>query len=87
MTATFARRGASIPREPPAALSRRFAESPDKLAQWKGFLKRARVRIDTPPFSAVVKAVAEFALEPLDATRVETMFRRHWQPGGPWMGG
>ena len=83
--ATFGRRCATIPAEPPAALSTRFAEAPDKLAQWKGFLKRARVRIDVPPFPAVVDAVARFALEPLAATRVGALFRRTWRSGGPWV--
>ncbi len=85
ITATFTRRGATFPTEPPAALSTRFAEAPDKLAQWKGFLKRARVRIDVPPFPAVVDAVARFALEPLAATRVGALFRRTWRSGGPWV--
>ena len=86
-TATFGRRGASIPAEPPAALSARFAEAPDKLAQWKGFLKRSRVRIDIPPFPAVVEAVAEFALEPLEAARLSAKFAAHWRPGGGWVRG
>jgi len=84
ITATFTRRGATIPVELPAALSTRFAEAPDKLAQWKGFLKRARVRIDVPPFPAVVEAVARFALEPLDSARAVARFPCRWRPGGPW---
>jgi hypothetical protein len=84
ITATFERRGATIPAEPPAALSRRFSEAPDKLAQWKGFLKRARVRLDLPPFPEVVEAVAEFALEPLDAARLNAQFAARWHPGAGW---
>jgi Nucleotidyl transferase AbiEii toxin, Type IV TA system len=84
ITATFGRRGATIPAGPPAALSTRFAEAPDKLAQWKGFLKRARVRIEVPPLPALVEAVARFALEPLQAARVGARFTRGWGPGGPW---
>jgi hypothetical protein len=84
ITATFTGRGATIPAEPPAALSKRFSEAPDKLAQWKGFLKRARVRIEMPPLAAVIDAVARFALEPLDVARRGAEFRKAWPPGGPW---
>ncbi len=82
--ATFAQRGVAIPAEPPAALSTRFSEAADKLAQWKGFLKRARVRVEVPPFPAVIDAVARFAREPLDAARVGAEFPRTWRPDGPW---
>ncbi len=87
ITATFARRGAAIPAHPPTALSQRFAEVPGKVAQWAGFLRRARVHIDLPPFPAVVEAVADFALEPLAAARAGTVFPRRWRPGGPWVAG
>jgi len=85
ITATFGRRSVAIPAEPPAALSSRFAEAPDKLSQWKGFLKRARVRMELPPFPAVVEAVAEFALEPLDAARIGAKFAAQWRPGARWI--
>lgn len=84
ITATFARRGVAIPAEPPAAFSTRFSEAPDKLAQWKGFLKRARVRIEVPPFPGVVESVARFAREPLESARDRHAFARIWRPAGPW---
>lgn len=82
--ATFARRGMAIPAEPPAAFSDQFFGAPEKLAQWKGFLKRTRVRVELPPFPELVHAVARFALEPLEAARRGTRFERMWRPGGPW---
>jgi hypothetical protein len=82
--ATFVRRDVAIPSEPPAALTTRFSEAPDKLAQWKGFLRRSRVRVEVPPFPSVVDAVARFALEPLEAARIASEFPRTWRPGGPW---
>ncbi len=84
IAATFARRGAAIPPGPPDALSARFGDAPDKLAQWNGFLRRARVRVPVPPFPSVVEAVARFALEPLDAARLGKDFDRRWPAGGPW---
>ncbi len=86
IAATFARRGLAIPNEPPAAFSVRFSGAPEKLTQWKGFLKRTRVRVEVPPLPAVVDAVARFALEPLVAARIASEFQRTWRPGGPWQG-
>lgn len=85
--ATFARRGIAIPADPPAAFSGQFSRAPDKLAQWKGFLKRTRVRVAAPPFPDVVDAVARFALDPLEAARKRVAPRRSWHPGGPWVEG
>lgn len=87
IAATFKRRGIGIPAEPPAAFSTQFAAAPDKAAQWKGFLKRTRVRIELPRFPAVLGSVALFLLEPLEAARTGVPFRRTWRPGGPWMEG
>jgi hypothetical protein len=84
--ATFARRGVPIPEGLPVAFSSRFSEAPEKLAQWKGFLRRARVRVAVPPFPAVVEAAARFALEPMHAARLREAFARRWPVGGPWMG-
>ena len=75
----------AIPAEPPAAFSPRFSDAPDRLAQWKGFLKRARVRVAVPPFPALVETVAGFVLEPLEAARKDITFRRRWRPRGPWV--
>jgi hypothetical protein len=83
--ATFARRRLAIPAERPAALTTRFSEAPDKVAQWKGFLKRSRVRVEVPALPGVVEAVARFALEPLEAARIAAEFPRAWPPDGPWM--
>lgn len=83
--ATFSRRSVTISAESPAALTTRFSEAPEKVAQWNGFLKRSRVRIEVPAFPAAVDAVARFALEPLDAARIASEFPRRWAPGGPWL--
>ncbi len=85
--ATFGRRGVAIPAEPPAAFSAQFFAAPDKLAQWKGFLKRTRVRVEMPPLAGVIDAVAKFALDPLEAARTGSAFGRTWRRGGPWLEG
>jgi hypothetical protein len=84
IAATFAKRDVPIPAERPAAFSARFSEAPDKLAQWKGFLKRARVRVEVPAFPAIVEAVARFTMEPLECARVAAPLPKSWRAGGPW---
>lgn len=82
--ATFNRRGFPIPEERPAAFSTRFSESPDKVTQWKAFLRRARVHAAASAFPVVVDEVARFVLEPMQAARRQEEFVRRWPPGGPW---
>lgn len=82
--ATFKRRGVAIPAESPSALTARFSGDPAKVAQWNGFLRRARVQIEVPDLPTVIEAVARFALEPLEAVRLGAEFTRPWAPGGPW---
>ena len=82
--ATFDRRDVAIPSEPPMALSARFSEDPGKLAQWRGFLRRARVRVQVPALPGVIEEVARFAIQPLEAARLGREFRRTWRQGGPW---
>jgi hypothetical protein len=82
--ATFDRRDVAIPSESPMALSARFSEDPGKLAQWRGFLRRARVRVQVPPLPGVIESVARFTLQPLEAARLGREFRRNWRRGGPW---
>jgi hypothetical protein len=82
--ATFDRRDVAIPSEPPMALTARFSEDPGKLAQWRGFLRRARVRVQVPALPEVIEKVACFAIQPLEAARLGRDFRRTWRQGGPW---
>jgi predicted nucleotidyltransferase component of viral defense system len=82
--ATFDRREVAIPHGPPVALTAHFSEDAGKLAQWKGFLRRSRVRVQAPALPAVIESVAQFALEPLEAARLGRDFRKTWRQGGPW---
>ena len=82
--ATFDRRKMAIPDSPPVALTSNFSEDAGKLAQWRGFLRRSRVRIQAPALPAVIESVAQFTLAPLEAARLRKEFRRNWSPGGPW---
>lgn len=82
--ATFDRRKMAIPEGAPVALTARFSEDAGKLAQWRGFLRRSRVRIQAPALPAVIESVAKFVVEPLEAARLGKVFRKTWRQGGPW---
>ena len=56
-----------IPVEPPVAFSSRFSEAPEKVAQWKAFLKQARVRAEVPPLPEIVGSSRD-QVGPLSAT-------------------
>lgn len=52
ITATFSRRGTTLPTSTPAGLSDEFAADSAKQAQWRGFA--AKGRIDAPPLNQVI---------------------------------
>jgi hypothetical protein len=83
--ATFRRRQTAIPEEPPVAFTPAFAQEAPRLKQWRGFLVRARVRHDTPPFDQVIRDVATFLGPAAEAARQpDGRFAMRWTPGGPW---
>jgi hypothetical protein len=84
IAATFKRRGTDILAERPVAFTRRLAEDPTKLKQWKAFLVRARVAKEPPPFGVVISLVADFLLPSVEAARKGARYELAWPPGGPW---
>ena len=56
---TFVRRGTPVPTTLPEGLTASFAEEADKLAQWKGFVRKSK--LDAPPLAEVVAVAAELA--------------------------
>lgn len=56
---TFVRRGTPVPTTLPEGLTASFAEEADKLAQWKGFVRKSK--LDAPPLADVVAVAAELA--------------------------
>jgi hypothetical protein len=79
--ATFKRRGTAI-LENPTALSSTFAESPEKLAQWRAFISRSRLKTAVPDLQVLVADLRHFLL-PLAENR-KTPFDQVWKAPGPW---
>lgn len=65
--ATFERRGTPIPEGVPLGLSNEFANSPAKIALWKGFLDRNR--LEAPALPEVVIEIAAALADPMRLAR------------------
>jgi hypothetical protein len=81
---TFGRRRTTVPGDTPLALTREFAETDGKAAQWAGFVRRLPGTTVSTDFVAVIAAAAAFAGPVLTATARKERFDKSWKPGGPW---
>ena len=80
---TFSNRKTAFPTALPIGLSDRFAESPAKIAQWNGFLKRSAVG-ESAPLADVVSDVRNFLAPVIAEVATGNSFNGSWLPGGPW---
>jgi predicted nucleotidyltransferase component of viral defense system len=81
---TFGRRRTTVPGDTPLGLTREFAETDGKAAQWAGFVRRLPGATVSTDFAEVIAAVAAFADPVLTATARKEPFAKNWTPGGPW---
>ena len=84
LRATFDRRGTAIPNGLPIALTPAFAQLPDKLAQWNGFLRKIRTSEVPKDMTIVLNALADFLGPVFEAASRKTELSFYWPPGGPW---
>jgi hypothetical protein len=82
--ATFGRRNTAIPPAAPFGLSPAFAELPDKIALWAGFLSRTRLEDKPEDLAEVIECLRHFLLPILQALATERDLKARWPPGGPW---
>lgn len=83
MDRTFANRGTVLV-PAPLGLTARFAEVPGKEAQWKGFVRKARLTGVPGDLPAVIAAIGAFLLPLAAAVAAGEQFRRRWHAPGPW---
>jgi len=81
---TFTRRRTAVPTQTPPALTPEFSASPDKLAQWKAFVRKAGLASDQTAFPEVTVALNEFLMPPTLALIRSLKPAMRWPPGGPW---
>ncbi len=80
---TFQRRKTPVPRETPLGLSEEFATDDSKQAQWRGFLDRHGLTVDTT-LEEVIDELHGFLLPPAKSVTEDRSFPHVWPAGGPW---
>jgi hypothetical protein len=79
---TFSNRGTKIVPEP-VGLTERFADEPTKKTQWRGFIRRGRLKAPQD-LQAVVNVIAGFLGPPSSALATTKPFLAKWKAPGPW---
>jgi hypothetical protein len=82
--ATFKRRGTTLPKEVPVALTEAFSGRAETHSLWKAFVIREAVADRFVDFSAVVNNIKDFLLPPVRAAADERSFISYWNEGGLW---
>jgi len=80
---TFTCRQTEVESEP-ACFSGRFANTPTKAAQWKGFIKTSRVGQVPTKFAEVIAHVRAFLQPVAEAITDQHDHNKQWPPGGLW---
>ena len=80
---TFARRGTSLPTQPPLALTDGFALNQSKQLQWSAFVARARLAGGTATLPVVIQQLSRFA-KPLFAPPRSNRTIGRWTPAEGW---
>ena len=82
--ATLKRRKTGIIEGIPLGLTDDFARMPERIPQWRAFVRRARIPADSPDLAGIVTRVRAFVLPPFNAARERRRFEDSWPAGGPW---
>lgn len=80
---TFANRKTSLSARP-VALTGSFPADRAKAMQWRGFLKKSRLRMAPQDLGEVVTALAAFLLPLAEAVTESRTFDLAWKAPGPW---
>jgi hypothetical protein len=81
---TFSTRGTRIQAKP-IALVRAFGEDPEKAAQWRGFIRKNRLKDVPQNFAEVITAIAAFLTPIAEQMAAGRVFKATWKAPGPWV--
>ena len=81
---TFSTRGTNIQAKP-IALARAFGEDPEKAAQWRGFIRKNRLKDVPQNFAEVITAIAAFLTPIAEQMATSRVFKATWKAPGPWV--
>jgi len=82
--ATFNRRNTQLPNDVPLALSDEFANSRDKIIQWKAFISRNNLDHFGVDFLQLIEELRKFLIEPLQAADLGESFKYKWLENKNW---
>jgi len=80
---TFSTRGTNIQSEP-IPQTNSFAEDAGKAAQWRGFIRKSRLRNVPQNFAEVVTTIADFLKPIAEQLAGGGVFKAIWNAPGPW---
>lgn len=81
---TFSTRGTRIQAKP-IALARAFGEDPEKAAQWRGFIRKNRLKDVPQNLAEVITAIAAFLTPIAEQMAAGRGFKATWKAPGPWV--
>ncbi len=81
---TFERRGTQISSDRPLALTDTFTMDPEKMAQWKGFIRKNRLEDEQLELSDAVSRLVQFVWPPYTAIGESELFTKSWKPDRGW---
>jgi hypothetical protein len=84
LRATFARRQTVIPEGVPLGLPEEFGVDQVKRVQWQAFVRKSGLAADGPKLVAILEAMRQFLLLPMEAAREGSPLALRWYPGGGW---
>jgi hypothetical protein len=88
LDATLGKRGTVVLEALPLVLTPEFALLPEKVIQWRSYLKKKSFVVSPPEsFAEVLASIRRFIIPPFTAIRQRTAFQEQWHPGGPWGSG
>lgn len=84
IAATFERRQTPLPAVPPLALTPEFTEDTQKLAQWKGFLRKGKLTTNVTQLSEIGNVLQAFLMPPTLAAIDDVLFLEVWSFDSGW---
>lgn len=82
--ATFSTRKTALSKDTPIAFSEEFFDNPAKQAQWKAFVSRSRLKIQTDTFENIIADIYSFLAPPTEALLKKELFTFNWSAEKGW---
>jgi Nucleotidyl transferase AbiEii toxin, Type IV TA system len=82
---TSQNRGTTLPAGgSPLAFTPEFYEDASKKRQWTAFCTKNATYVAKTEFKSVIDTLQTFLVPVVKAVGENTLFSKHWKPGGPW---